>query len=367
MTSRLTRNVVSSLGAPRRVALTLLALAGCCTSGAALGQPAAALTLRWEAPAGCPQQAEVNERIQKIIGNTSSTSTVLQAEGTITRTDSARFHLRLVMRSGNLVGERNLDATSCENLSGAAAVSLALLMRTEEPLNEANIGGKQAFGTTGSTGQQAAPPPIEAAARKQPEKKPESTPAESDTPAEPIEQRPLAAVERRWRALAQLPLAVSSIGPLPKPSWGIAFNGGVSFESWRFLLGGTAWRRLGMEREQSPGYGAEIDRLTGTLKACHAFRRSAWEVAPCLLLSVQHISARGTGPDIASRSEQTTWLAVGAGAQGRLYLANWLSLLVGVDAQIETARPVIAIDGVGDLGQLGPAALTVTAGPEWIL
>ena len=85
------------------------------------------------------------------------------------------------------------------------------------------------------------------------------------------------------------------------------------------------------------------------------------------MLSLEHISARGTGADITSRSEQTTWLAVGAGAQGRLYLATWFSLVLGVDALIETARPVIAIDGVGDLARSGPAALTITLGPEWIL
>jgi hypothetical protein len=84
-------------------------------------------------------------------------------------------------------------------------------------------------------------------------------------------------------------------------------------------------------------------------------------------LSLEHISARGTGEGIIPLSKQATWLSVGAGAQGRLYLANWFDVLLGVDAQIETARPLISIEGVGNLGQLGPAAFTVTMGPEWIL
>jgi hypothetical protein len=173
--------------------------------------------------------------------------------------------------------------------------------------------------------------------------------------------------ERRWRVLAELPLATLSIGPLPKPSWGLGLAGGASFESWRFLLGGTVWRRQDLAAEDSSGYGAEVDRMTGTLKACRAIRHSALEVAPCLVLSLEHISARGTGADITPRSEGATWLAVGAGAQGRLYLASWFSVLVGVDAQIQTARPTISIAGVGQVKQLGAAALTVTLGPEWIL
>jgi hypothetical protein len=138
-------------------------------------------------------------------------------------------------------------------------------------------------------------------------------------------------------------------------------------ESWHFLLGGTAWLRQNVSAEQFPGYGADVDRLSGTLKTCHAPGGSRFEVAPCLVLSVEHVSARGTGPDVTAHPEQATWLAIGAGAQGRLSLARWLNLLIGVDVQIETARPIISVEGLGDVRQLAPAALTATVGPEWIL
>ncbi|HEY0468387.1 MAG TPA: hypothetical protein VGC79_29520, partial [Polyangiaceae bacterium] len=341
--------------------------------GTALGQPAAALTLRWEAPAGCPQQAEVRERIRKLTGSMNSAGTALRAEGTITQTDSTHFHLQLVMRSGGLVGQRKLDATSCENLSGAAAVSLALLMRSAEPLSEGDLAGQQPVGTAQTATAQTAGaartrPSAPAAAAAQPaEEGPERDTSESNARAQDAETRPIGTTERNWRTLAQLPLAAISFGPLPKPSWGVGFAGGVSFENWRFLLGGSAWLRQDVPAETFPGYGAEVERLTGTFKACRALRRAAFEVAPCLVLSLEHVSARGTGAGVTARSEQATWLSLGAGAQGRLYLASWLSLLIGVDAQIETARPVISIAGVGDLAQLGPAAFTATIGPEWIL
>ena len=364
----------------------LIAWSGMLVSAAALGQPAAALTLRWSAPAGCPQQSDVRDRIRKLTGATNSTATVLQAEGTITQTDAAHFHLKLVTRSGALVGERNLDASSCENLSGAAAISIALLLRSEEPLSAGDLAGQPVAGTTtGAPAPSSSNPSPATATRTQPETpstkdmaEAKATAKEADEADEADEtdeadeadettQRPLASSKRKWRVIAQLPLATLSIGPLPKPSWGVAFAGGVAYEKWRFSLGGSAWLRQNLATDQAPGYGADVDRLTGTLKACHALRHSALEVAPCLVLSLEHISARGTGPGITPRSEQATWLAVGAGAQGRLYLASWFSLLMGVDAQIETARPVISIDGVGNLGQLGSAALTVTLGPEWIL
>jgi hypothetical protein len=391
--------------ARRIVAIALIGLAGGLLSAPALGEPAAALTLRWQAPSACPQQAEVRERIRALTGSARPAGASLLAEGLITQTDSARFHLKLVTRSGGLVGERHLDASSCENLTGVAAVSVALLMRSAEPLSEGDLAGKSANGstpiagaapgtaaatsgsgpagtaTTSSNGQAGATAatttvtqPTTPTGGDGPRKRPRSAsksvsedPDESELPPSEIIERPIRVPSvRKARVLAEVPLAVMSFGPLPKPSWGLAFAGGVSFENWRLLLGGTAWLRQHVASEQSPDFGADIDRLTGTFRGCRTLSDAKFEVAPCLTLSVEHITARGTGAGVTARSQQATWLAVGAGAQGRLHLTGYLALLVGVDAQIETARPVISIDGAGTVNQFGYGALTATVGPEWI-
>jgi hypothetical protein len=402
--------------ASRRIAIALFGVSGGLIATPALGEPNAALTLRWQAPAGCPQQAEVKERIRALIGSTRPAATSLLAEGTITQTDSTHFHLKLVTRSGGLVGERTLDASSCANLTGAAAVSVALLLRSTEPLSEGDLAGKPGNGatapagattgggtptatgsgttgnaatgstatgatTTGSaqagtaattaTASQSSAAAAGASARKQSaeSKKPSQDSEESELPPSEIIERPIrpSSSGRKGRVLVQIPLAVMSLGPLPKPSWGVAFAGGASFESWRLLLGGTAWLRQHVTSEQSPDFGADIDRLTGTFRACRTLGESKFEVAPCLVLSLEHIAASGTGAGVTAHSEQATWLAVGAGAQGRLNLTRHFGVLFGLDAQIETARPVISIDGAGTVKQLGYAAFTATIGPEWIL
>jgi hypothetical protein len=382
-------------------------LSGGLLTARALAEPAGALTLRWQAPAGCPQQAEVKERIRALTGSTRPAATSLLAEGTITQTDGTHFHLKLITRAGGLVGERKLDASSCENLTGAAAVSVALLMRSPEPLNEGDLTAKPLNGATPSasatpssapstssssptgttadnaqaataaapaTATRASAASTGAGAQKGAQKQARpATKGDSENSEDPelppseIIERPIRApAVRRARVLAEIPLAVMSLGPLPKPSWGVAFAGGASFESWRLLLGGSVWLRQHVVSEQSPGFGADIDRLTGTLRACRTLSDSMFEVTPCLTLSLEHISARGTGAGVTARSEQTNWLAVGGGAQGRLHLTSFLALLVGVDAQIETARPVISIDGVGTVQQLGYGAFTASLGPEWI-
>jgi hypothetical protein len=60
-------------------------------------------------------------------------------------------------------------------------------------------------------------------------------------------------------------------------------------------------------------------------------------------------------------------MTVGAGVQGRLYLASWLRLLAAVDGQVELSRPQISMKNVGSVYQFAPAALSVAVGLEWIL
>lgn len=399
MTSRLTRSASRSdhSGAGRALAVAWFGLSSAFATAATAAEPAAALTLRWQAPVGCPQQTEVKDRIRALTGTTRSTATTLQAEGTITQTDKSHFHLKLVMRWGDLVGERKLDASSCENLTGAAAVSLALLMRSGEPLSEGDLAGQPSVppapGNAGASGAGPTKPASgDGAATPSGEPAP-ATPKSStsatavvagknkQTPTEPkraaedesdpgpseIIERPIRSTPSQWHALAEIPVAVMSFGPLPKPSWGLSFAGGASFEHWRFTLGGAAWLRQRVAAEQFPDSGADVDRLTGTLRACRAGYGETFEVIPCLSVSLEHISARGTGENVTGHSEQTNWLAAGAGLQGHLTLTNYLSLLVGLDAQVQTARPVISIEGVGDVQQLGAAALIVTVGSQWTL
>ena len=99
----------------------------------ALAQSTAGPELLWTAPANCPQEAGVRERLRSIIGGLNVSQSRLRAEGEVTQVDG-HFHLKLVVHDGELVGERSLDSDSCEDLAGATAVALGLLLRSESPL-----------------------------------------------------------------------------------------------------------------------------------------------------------------------------------------------------------------------------------------
>jgi hypothetical protein len=344
------RSRLFGAGVAALVSLSVLLL-----TQAALAQTSSGGDLRWEAPSACPQQSDVRERIQKLVGSQKPADNRLSADGAITETDDGRFHLKLVLHVGSLVGERALESKSCRDLAGAAAVTIALLMRSAEPLSARDL---------------------ELAVPSAEPDKPRPAPANVDVKASP--PAPPARSARSVRALLQAPLVVLSLGPLSRPSLGLALGVGVSFESWRFSLELAEWLRQKLPAKEvlSYSFAAEVDRRTASLWACHAFRSPPFEVAPCITMSLQHISAQGTGDHIQPHTRESTWLAPGAGAQAQLYLASWFSLIAGVNGEIEAARPQISLAGINgitssnvsdEIGRVAPGAVTIMLGSEWIL
>jgi hypothetical protein len=166
--------------------------------------------------------------------------------------------------------------------------------------------------------------------------------------------------------LLQAPLAAFRLGGLPEPSLGLAVAGGASVGRWRFLVEGALWRAQHMTARDEPGAGADVRLITVGPRMCWAAIQGVFDLAPCLTLTVEHVWAEGTGEHIAPRTAETTWLAAGIGVGTRWRMNSWFALAGRASAEIETSRPKITIDGVGQIGRLGPAALTVMLGPEWI-
>ena len=348
-----------------------LALA-CFTPIAARAQQVPGLTVRWQAPARCPQQAEVSERVRKLSGSRSSVQGALQADGTITQADDGRFHLKLLLRAGGLVGERNIDSSSCADLSRAAAVAIALLLHSDEPLNAGMLGDEHSLPGARETSEAAGGSTVPAADRPQSENEnqsrvdlPKQT-QRSEPPGERAQTETLPS-GRREHVRLRAPLAASSVGPLPRPEWGVSLAVGASSANWQFWLEGSEWKKQQVPAGDFPGYSASVRRASASLRGCRASRFSAFELAPCLVVSVEHVSAAGAGENVAPQSQQVNWLSAGVGVQGRVYLGSWFSLTLSVDGVIEASRPRIFIGGVGLVDQIAPAAFTAMVGPEWIL
>jgi hypothetical protein len=352
--------------------------------------PQPALDLRWEAPPGCPQESDVRDRIQNLLG-TGRNSSHLRAEGTITRMDK-RFRLDLVVHVRDLGGTRTIESNSCEDLAGAAAVEIALLVHSAEAAAEPSRPGTQSqtsppargsdsSGSRSSGSDYRAPQgtsDASASARAPNSAKSENkTDVKTEVASEAKEPPAKVASQRTWHALVQVPVLELGGGPLPQLSRGIGLSLGLEVSNWQLQVKGISWQRQNVPAPNFPGYGADVDRMGAAFWGCREFRGSWFGFSPCMSAGMERVSVTGTGQNIVQSSQHAFGMTAGAGAQGRVYLTSWMRLLMAVGGQIQLSRPQISVAGAKpadnlepyrfDVYQFAPAALTLAVGLEWIL
>jgi len=359
----------------------VLCAAGLAYSGRASAEPTAPIELRWHPLEGCPSAESVLAGVYKIAGTTRAAPNTLKADATITQSSDRLFRLRLEIQSGNLAAVRNIDGKSCKDLAGAAAVALALLLSSEEPLSERDLAGTSptAAGATASGANRGPDGPVA------PPKPPPTSPraAESATTPRPSAD---AGPPRPWRVLLVAPLGALSFGPMERISRGLGLAAGFSFERWQFLAEGKLWAS---QRETANDLGGEyevgFDRFTVGARGCRAVVGSVFEFAPCVVTSVHHLTVRGGGPNLVPGTDAVTWASVGLGAQARLLIAPWLALVGAVDGELQLSRPEVSVSvppapptgptmgsslssaqTADPVQRLAPVAATISIGSQWI-
>lgn len=354
------------------VGLALLLLAG--TGAAESGVP---VQLGWQAPANCPQEAQVRQKLRDLLGASAGDAAPsrLRAEGQIEPIGD-RFRLTLNIHYDLVNATRVVQASSCEDLSGVAAVTLALLFRAEHssnaPLTAKDLGGASAAAGAESRSVDGAQDRSRAAEDRASGGDNRSAATET-SPEKRAADEHVSASESggskpsSWQFVFRVPELRADVGVLPEPSYGIGLAAGFRQDAWRFLVSGTFW--LAQEYTPGPfvGYGAHFGRVSGELSACRGFRFTGFELAPCVLLSLDDVSARATGVGISSTNPWTAWVSMGAGLQGLWHLNRNTALVFGLNGRVATSKPRFVSEGVGEVSQVGPAALGVVLGCEWLL
>jgi hypothetical protein len=325
---------------------------------ASLSHAAQPLDLTWQAPPGCPQEAAVREQIRALVPSAMLERGLLKAEGTITRIDS-RFRLNLALRLGDIRGERSIDSDSCSDLAGAAAVAVGLLLQSAtQPEGKPSAARDDGSSATGSgTATDSAKTKVVT-----------ESPAKPSTPAAPADATPKTEPDRArsWRAFLQAPELAVNLGPLPKPSIGLAAAAGLSVEHWLFAASFQLPRGQEVTLRGPSGAGANLEHLSLSLWACRSWRASRFELGPCLTISLERLTATGTGAGVSPESRKAIWVSLGTAALGRLQLVDWLAITASAGAELEGARPTVRIDGLDDYRRLAPVALAFRTGVMWI-
>jgi hypothetical protein len=360
------------------------------TAIAALPGPAQAeVALVWNAPAGCPSGAAVEERIRTIAGGSLGASAPLRAEGRITR-HGTRYRLTLIVRDGAVRRERIIDSNSCADLAGAAAVALGLLLRdapkaeTTRPSPDATTSGEargQRTTTTTTTattdGESRASPGSSApSAERSRNSRPSSeqqTPLSEQQTLTPTDEVPESAEEpspsveaTELRFVLRAPLLALDVGPLPAAVASLGAGVGIRYGSWHLTAVARVFQDETLWSTLIPEVGAQVEHMEAELWNCRAWSSGRFDVAPCLVLGLNRLTAAGTGPGVSARTQYSTSLTVGAAAAAHLHLFDWVALFATVGAGLETSRPRFVIDGLGEAGRWGPARLSAGVGSEWI-
>jgi hypothetical protein len=344
----------------------VLLLAACVTSSPTAR---AELDLEWEAPPGCPRRSDVLDRIRALAGSSLDKTEGLSAEGSIAHA-KGRYWLTLRVRDGRDVRKRQIASDSCADLAGAAAITLALLLGIDvsaaapQKDNDAPGQGAPKDGAFDGDGPRTKKQRSseaggerggEAAARSQ---------APSESSAAPDASLSM----RRWALLIRAPILAADLGPLPDPSLGVGLGLGMRYESWKVLLAGHVYRGQTVSAEGGAfGAGADLDRMTGQLAICRGVRSGPFELAPCLGLALEHLTAQGFGVGVSPESRQSVWPAPSAGAVAEWYPLKSLAFFAGVTGYLELSRPRLVIEGLGEVRQLSPVAAGAVIGVEWIL
>lgn len=304
----------------------------------------------WAAPDDCPSSAELRRRVTTRVPG----GAALVARGRVQKR-RGRYRLALDIATASSRGERELDASTCEELASSAAVVIAMSVAppaAPEPDGEADAAGTSPTAATDTTTTRAAPAPAAPFAASPAARSP-------DQPTAPPSAR---AGDRASRFLVRAQVAGDS-GLLPSASVG----GGLA-------LGVVVTRDLAIEAsanvfgsqdgtlDGTPARGASFSLLSAGARACWTLTHGI-EIAPCAGFEVARIAASGFGAARVNEVESVTW-GPEVLLTGRIPVAGPLSLRLGIGGVAPISLQSFVINAAGTVHEPGAVALRTWAGPE---
>ncbi|OJY15100.1 MAG: hypothetical protein BGO98_21850 [Myxococcales bacterium 68-20] len=285
------------------------------------------LVLDWDAPAECPSDRAVRDRIRTLLKTKGEAEHQVVAKATVTRTP-AGYALELAFDDGP---KRQLTSDNCIGLVEATSIIIALDIETHVK------------------------------------------PAPSIAESTPTPHRPRAA--RSTRPSTRLPSSAASplrlavgamtlgdVGSLPEPTAGYRATFALSYRAVRAEAAATVFASRDAEGLRE-GTGVRVDLRTGGLQLCHSWSldRSA-ALGTCL--GSEAGSSTVTGFGITRPSTSTgLWMSVLASSQLRLRSVR--PLVFGLEVGAVTSRAQAIIRGQGTVFDPAPWLARATVGLEF--
>jgi hypothetical protein len=319
-------------------------------------QPTARMALSWSAPPGCPTVESVQARVDALLGGVASASSVadVRASGQVERVEGG-FRLLLSLGIGDAPSSRVIEARTCDELAGAAAIAIALLARSTlvdaSSLPEAEkMADSSANGALSSSAN--SPPKTDSPAK----------PDEASSTQEHAAARPSAPVQ----FVIDAPIGRAGWGSLPGLGLGIGAALGLRWRDLRVVAGVELW--LPRTSEVS-GFEARFTLQSARLEVCLGQQLEGLEIAPCVGAAAEREVGKGIQSEILSAASHTAvWASGVAGLFVSLPTPGLRRLRFFGEASvlISPLRPRFVINQLGAVHEPALIAPNLALGFEWI-
>lgn len=316
-------------------------------------QPNARLALTWNTPPGCPTAENLQARVNALLGGEGSASRVadVRASGQVERTESG-FRLLLSTEVAGAPSSRVIEARTCDELTGAAAIAIALLARSTlgGPAAES---GESPASSPASASSDASQPASSEPASATPAAKPSPTPAADSPPA-------------TLHLVIDAPVGVAGWGVLPSTALGLGAGLGLRWKSLRAVASGELWAP---QNHAVSGFGSHFALQSARIEACLLHALGSVELGPCVGSAVQRLTGDGIRSGVFSPSSRTTvWGSGVAGVFASVATPGFAPLRLFGEASVVVSplRPRFVIDQLGAVHEPALAAPRLDLGCEWI-
>ncbi len=290
---------------------------------AALAQ-SASFQLRWDAPAGCPDEGYVRTAIEQLLAGGPGSSARVEARAVVGRSETGQWRVRLATVREGATGERTLEAASCRSLADATALIVALT------IDPARVAANRPAATATTAPDASAVPPealdggaapasdATAAALDSTVPAPDAGPGPPASSPPAATARPDAAVApassvqppvRDSRAhLAVFASADGDVGSLPRPAYGFSLGAAVVFRALRIEGYGSYWPA---ETVRAPFAvdGINISLITAGARGCFVPIRGVIDLGACSGVELGSMDGRGFGPAVTQTAANQVWFA----------------------------------------------------------
>jgi hypothetical protein len=340
------------------------------------------LTLRWHAPATCPDRTAVLARIRAHLPQEHRSARPWSVEGRVVN-QGARYHLELDMQSDESLAQRAIDNESCAALAEAAALLVALALDPEAaaardaetaPANADEARMPEPDPTASAAASTPARPAASGGGAASEERTPSSPRAvevaedRSDTEAP---DTPSAKIDLGWDFGAALQL---DSGMLPQtPAVGLQPQLGVSLGRVSVRLGITLWFAARTSSDSYPSATLEGRGLLGNAGFCVELLSGPVTLAPCAVGEFGELVLESHGISSPGLSE-AGWSAAGGGLRTGYLVAGGLRVTLDAHVLAPFRRPrwlVRTMQGGVPLFATAPATIRLAIGLsyafEWLL